>query len=80
MRELHGLTLVDVPKQCWAKYADLVVQVIAEVESAEPAVLNSTRSPEESQMVAVNRRIRNLGPNFRTLRITTGHPRNTTAS
>ena len=82
MRELRGLTLVDVPKQCRAKYADLVVQVIAEVESAEPAmlagdplprelawmklsvvdamVLNSTRSPGESQMVAVNRRIRNF--------------------
>ena len=25
MRDLHGLTLVDVPKQCRAKYADLVV-------------------------------------------------------
>ena len=82
MRELHGLTLVDVPKQCWAKYADLVVQVIAEVESAEPAmlagdslprelalmklsvvdatVLNSIRFPGESQMVSVNRRIRNF--------------------
>ena len=82
MRELHGPTLVDVPKQCRAKYADLVVQVIAEVESAEPAmlagdplpwelawmklsvvdamVLNSTRSPGESQMVAVNKRIRNF--------------------
>ena len=82
MRELHALTLVDVPKQCRAKYADLVVQVIAEVEAAEPAmlagdplprklawmklsvvdamVLNSTRSPGESQMVAVNRRIRNF--------------------
>ena len=79
---IHGLTLVDVPKQCRAKYADLVVQVIAEVESAEPAmlagdplplelawmkfsvvdamVLNSTRSPGESQMVVVNRRIRNF--------------------
>ena len=82
MRELHALTLVDVPKQCRAKYADLVVQVIAEVEAAEPAmlagdplprelawmklsvvdamVLNSTRSPGESQVVAVNRRIRNF--------------------
>ena len=82
MRKLHGLTLVDVPKQCRAKHADLVAQVIAEVESAEPAtlagdilprelawmklgvvdamVLNSTRSPGESQMVAVNRRIRNF--------------------
>ena len=27
MRELHALTLVGVPKQCRAKYADLVVQV-----------------------------------------------------
>ena len=82
MRKLHGPTLVDVPKQCRAKYADLVVQVIAEVESAEPAmlagdplpcelawmklsvvdamVLNSTRSPGESQMVAFNRRIRSF--------------------
>ena len=82
MRELHGLTLVDVPKQCRAKYADLVVQVIAEVESAEPAmlagdplprelawmkvsvvdpmVLNSTRSPGESQMVVGHRRVRNF--------------------
>ena len=70
------------PKQCRAKYADLVLQVIAEVESAEPAmlaggplqrelawmnlsvvdamVLKSTRSPGESQTVAVNRRIRNF--------------------
>ena len=41
MRELHGLTLVDVPKQCRAKYADLVVVqvIIAEIESAEPAML-----------------------------------------
>ena len=39
MRKLHGLTLADVPKQCRAKYADLVVQVIAEAESAEPAML-----------------------------------------
>ena len=82
MRKLHGLTLVDVPKQCKAKYADLVVQIIAEAESGEPAmlasdpllhelawmklsvvdamVLNSTRSPGESQIVAVNRRIRNF--------------------
>ena len=82
MRKLHGLTLVDVPKQCRAKYADLVVQVIAKAESAEPAmlagdqlphevawmklsvvgamVLNSTRFPGESQIVAVSRRIRNF--------------------
>ena len=82
MRKLHGLTLVDVPKQCRAKYADLVVQVFAEVESAEPAMLagdplprelawmkisvvdamalNSTRSFGDSQMVALNRRIRNF--------------------
>ena len=33
MRELHGLTLVGVPKQCRAKYADLIVQVIAGVQS-----------------------------------------------
>ena len=82
MRKLHGLTLVGVPKQRRAKYADLVAQAIAGVESAEPAilaggplprelawmklsvvdamVLNSTRSPGESQMVADNRRIRNF--------------------
>ena len=47
MRELHGLTLVDVPKQCGAKYADLVVQVIAEVESAEPAMLAGDPLPRE---------------------------------
>ena len=39
MRKHHGLTLVAIPKQCRAKCADLVVQVIAEVESAEPAML-----------------------------------------
>ena len=82
MRKLHGLTLVDVPKQCKAKNADLVAQVIAEVESAESAMLaigvlprepawmklgvvdamglNSAWSHGESQMVAVNRRIRNF--------------------
>ena len=79
-RKLHALTLVDVPKNCRAAYADLVVSVIAEVEDAEPAmlagdplprqrawmklsvldamVLNSTRSPGESQSVALLRRVR----------------------
>ena len=82
MRKLHGLTLVDVPRACRAKYADLVVAAIADVEAAAPAmlagdsrareqawmklclvdvmVLNSTRSPGESQTMAVNRRIRNF--------------------
>ena len=47
VRKLHGLTLVDVPKQRRAKYADLVVQVIAEVESAEPAMLAGDPLPRE---------------------------------
>ena len=47
MRKLHGLTLVDVPKQRRSKYADLVVRVIAEVESADPAMLAGDPPPHE---------------------------------
>ena len=45
-RRLHGLTLVGVPKNCRAAYADLVVPVIAEVEDAGPAMLAGDPPPE----------------------------------
>ena len=73
-RHLHGSTLIDVPKATRAAFADLKLDVIGEVEKAETSeakeeawlklsfvdalILNSVRSPGESQTQAVVRRVR----------------------